>query len=271
MNWLFVFYLCLYFVVSVKCDNEPIQDNWSYTIYYQDENCQTPIKASGVATNTCPPNHNTNQCVDKTVTSCTTTSTLKLTSTFAVLYSYSQDDSNCDKPVSFDALINDQCVDGLKWSYPYIMTYASDCTSPKTKADYGNCNNHQKMMLGGDDSNSADQNTNHSDNGNISKTTLIIVVVVPVVVLIVALLLYRYFVLGQIAFSISAYYSSVQLSQGVAYPAQNDQAVVELPIYEGHQVISDNSTPIYPTYTDVVTHVSPIIEGVAVVMTTNDV
>lgn len=151
------------------------------------------------------------------------------------------------------------------------MTYASDCTSPKTKADYGNCNNHQKMMLGGDDSNSADQNTNHSDNGNISKTTLIMVVVVPVVVLIVALLLYRYFVLGQIAFSISAYYSSVQLSQGVAYPAQNDQAVVELPIYEGHQVISDNNTPIYPTYTDVVTHVSPIIEGVAVVMTTNDV
>lgn len=84
MNWLFVFYLCLYFVVSVKCDNEPIQDNWSYTIYYQDENCQTPIKASGVWANTCSPNH-TNQCVDKAITSCVPTSSFKLSSEFAVL------------------------------------------------------------------------------------------------------------------------------------------------------------------------------------------
>lgn len=85
MKWLFVFYLCVIFVISVKCDNKSNQDNWSYTIYYQDENCQTPIKASGVSTNTCPPNHHTDQCVDKSVTSCVSTSTLQLSSDFAVL------------------------------------------------------------------------------------------------------------------------------------------------------------------------------------------
>ncbi len=149
----------------------------------------------------------------------------------------------------------------------------TSCTSPNNKANYGKCNNHQKMMHGGDDSQprNSDQNTNHSDNGDISKDTLIIVIVVPVVVLIIALLLYRYFVLGQIAFSISAYYSSVQITQGTIYPVQSTQMVVELPvIYENYNDATNNGATLFPTYIEGIAE-PPIVEGVAVIMTSNAV
>lgn len=189
---------------------------------------------------------------------------------------YALDDSNCDDiPLFFEAVINDQCLNGLKWSYPYIIFYDIDnCTTlPYIKADYGTCINYQKMVLGGaPPPPNSGQDSSRSGDDVFTEITLSIVVVVVVIVLVAALLLYRYCLIGHFVFSISAHYSSVEITQGIAYPVQNDQVVLELPtIYEGHNDIPVNGAPIYPTYTDAITHAPPIVEGVAVVMTTNDV
>jgi hypothetical protein len=193
-----------------------------------------------------------------------------------ILFDSDYASSNCDDtPLLFEAVINDQCVDGLKWSYPYIIYYDIDncTTSPYIKADYGTCIYYQKMVLGGaPPPPNSEQDSSRSDDDVFTEVTVSIVVVVVVIVFVAALLLYRYCLIGHFVFSISAHYSSVQITQGIAYPVQNDQVILELPtIYEGHNDIPDNNAPIYPTYTDAITHAPPVVEGVAVVMTTNDV
>ncbi len=194
--------------------------------------------------------------------------------TIILFYSYyAFEDSNCDDtPLFFEAVINGQCVDGYKWSYPYLILYGiENCTSlPYLKVDYGTCINSLKMVLGG--SPPPPNSKQRSDDGVFTEVTVSIAVVVLVIVFVAALLLYRYCLIGHFVFSISAHYSSLQITQGIAYPVQNDGVVIELPtIYEGNNDIPDNSAPLYPTYTNAITHAPPIVEGVAVVMTTNDV
>lgn len=85
MKWLFVFFLVIIFVVSVKCDNQFNGTGWAYSVTYQDESCTTPISASGITTSNCPPNYNPDLCVNKTITSCVSSPTVHLPSNFAVL------------------------------------------------------------------------------------------------------------------------------------------------------------------------------------------
>eukprot|EP01040_Poterioochromonas_malhamensis_P007649 gene7649-8261_t len=157
------------------------------------------------------------------------------------------------------------------------MTYDFDnCTSfPNIKADYGNCNNYQKMMLGGaPPPPNSNADSSQEDDDGISDLTVSSIIVVLLIVLcgIAATLIYRYCFNGHIAFSTSAYYSSVQTTQGTAHPVQNDEVVLELPtVDENQHDISNNSTPLYPTYIENTTHDPAIVEGVAVVMSSNDV